>query len=87
MKQFEENDPTGKFRNWLKDKFEPQPENNPFSDILEISSEELDNFENKIKSKKKIEKIVNLKKKKKVVKKVIIKKVKKEKSRLDIFLK
>lgn len=87
MKQFEENDPTGKFRNWLKDKFEPQPENNPFSDILEISPEELDNFENKIKSKKKVEKAVTPKKKKKVVKKVIIKKVKKEKSRLDIFLK
>ena len=64
MKQFEENDPTGKFRNWLKD-----------------------NFENKIKSKKKVEKAVVVKKKKKVVKKAIIKKVKKEKSRLDIFLK
>ena len=86
MKQFEENDPTGKFRNWLKDKFEPQPERNPFSDILEISPEELQNFEtkNKIKPKKVVaEKIKKVKK----PKKVIIKKEKKEKSRLDIFLK
>lgn len=77
MKQFEEFDPSGKFRNWLKDKFEP--ENNPFSDILEISPEDMAVFESKIKGKKKA-----ITKKKKVVKKVS---VKPETTRLDNFMK
>jgi hypothetical protein len=76
MKQFEEFDPSGKFRNWLKDKFEPEA--NPFSDILEISPEDMEAFENKIKSKKKV-----------VTKKKIVKKtVKKlQPNRLDNFMK
>jgi hypothetical protein len=76
MKQFEEFDPSGKFRNWLKDKFEPDA--NPFSDILEISPEDMEAFDKKIKSKKKV-----------VTKKKIIKKaVKKlQPNRLDNFMK
>ena len=76
IKQFEEYDPSGKFRNWLKDKFEP--EQNPFSDILEITPEDMEVFENKMKGKKKV-----VVKKKKVKKKVI----KTTPSRLDNFLK
>lgn len=76
MKQFEEYDPSGKFRNWLKDKFEP--EKNPFSDILEIHPEDMIVFENKIKNKKK-----SIVKKKKVKKKTS----KTVSSRLDNFLK
>lgn len=76
MKQFEEFDPSGKFRNWLKDKFEPDA--NPFADILEISPEDMEAFDKKIKSKKKV-----------VTKKKIIKKaVKKlQPNRLDNFMK
>jgi hypothetical protein len=73
MKQFELVDPTGKFRNWLKDKFEP--EENPFADVLEISEEDMVEFEKKIKPKKK----------KKAVKKA--KTPKPEKTRLDNFMK
>jgi hypothetical protein len=76
MKQFEEFDPSGKFRNWLKDKFEPEA--NPFSDILEISPEDMEAFENKIKSKKKVVT------KKKVVKKTV---KKLQPNRLDNFMK
>jgi hypothetical protein len=70
MKQFEQVDPTGKFRNWLKDKFEP--ENNPFADVLQMNEEEMLEFEKKIKPKKK-----------KAVKKT---KVNKGKNHLDNFL-
>jgi hypothetical protein len=34
MRCFEENDPTGKFRNWLKDSFEE--DRNPFKDIMSL---------------------------------------------------
>ena len=37
MRCFEENDPTGKFRNWLKDSFEE--ETNPFKEILSLDKE------------------------------------------------
>jgi len=75
MKQFELVDPTGKFRNWLKDKFEP--EENPFADVLDISQEDMIEFEKKIKPKKK-------------AKKAVVKKGKSDKSpktRLDTFMK
>ena len=78
MKQFEEFDPSGKFRNWLKDKFEP--ENNPFSDILNLTPEDITQFEIKMKGKKK--ESVSVKKKK--VKKKVVKTVS---SRLDNFIK
>ena len=78
MKQFEEFDPSGKFRNWLKDKFEP--ENNPFSDILNLTPEDITQFEIKMKGKKK--ESVPVKKKK--VKKKVVKTVS---SRLDNFIK
>ncbi len=77
MKQFEEHDPTGKFRNWLKEKFEP--EQNPFSDILQLSPEDVEVFEKKFKIKNK--------KKKKVEKKVKKNTEKIEKTRLDNFMK
>jgi hypothetical protein len=77
MKQFEEFDPSGKFKNWLKDKFEP--ENNPFSDILNLTSDDIKQFEAKMKGKKK-----ETVKKKKVSKKVSSKT---ETSRLDNFIK
>ena len=77
MKQFEEHDPTGKFRNWLKEKFEP--EQNPFSDILQLSPEEVEVFEKRFTNKNK--------KKAKTEKKVKKVSVKKEKSRLDNFMK
>ena len=79
MKQFEEHDPSGKFKNWLKDKFEP--EQNPFSDIMEITPEDMEVFEKKLMGKKKS--VTSVVKKKKV-KKVS---VKKETSRLDNFIK
>lgn len=79
MKQFEEFDPSGKFRNWLKDKFEP--ENNPFSDILNLTTEDINQFETKMKGKKKEPTTV---KKKKKVKKLS---AKPQTSRLDNFLK
>ena len=79
MKQFEEFDPSGKFRNWLKDKFEP--DNNPFSDILNLSQEEIQQFELRLKGKKKKTPITVKKKK---VKKSSIKT---ESSRLDNFIK
>jgi len=71
MKQFEEHDPTGKFKNWLKEKFEP--EQNPFSDIMQLSIEDVNTFEKKMK----------IKSKKTTVKKNVNKK---EKSRLDNFM-
>jgi hypothetical protein len=77
MKQFEEFDPSGKFRNWLKDKFEP--DQNPFSDILEITPEDMQVFETKMKGKKKV-----VVKKKKKVKKTSVKTTS---SRLDNFIK
>ena len=76
MKQFEEHDPTGKFRNWLKEKFEP--EQNPFSDILQLSQEDVEIFEKKFK----------IKNKKKTSKKAEVQKSDKpEKTRLDNFMK
>lgn len=76
MKQFEEHDPTGKFRNWLKEKFEP--EQNPFSDILQLSQEDVEVFEKKFK----------IKNKKKTSKKTeVAKSEKPEKTRLDNFMK
>ena len=75
MKQFEEHDPTGKFRNWLKEKFEP--EQNPFSDILQISNEDMEMFDKKFK----------IKNRKKTEKKIKKKVVKTEKTRLDNFMK
>ena len=76
MKQFEEHDPTGKFRNWLKEKFEP--EQNPFSDILQLSQEDVEVFEKKFK----------IKNKKKTSKKAEVQKSDKpEKTRLDNFMK
>jgi hypothetical protein len=76
MKKFEESDPTGKFRNWLKDKFEP--ENNPFADILQLSSEDMSVFEKKFKSKtKKKTKTTKDKSKSSTI----------EKNRLDNFIK
>jgi len=57
MKQFEEHDPTGKFRNWLKEKFEP--DQNPFSDILQLSSEDVAVFEKKYKIKNKKKRKLN----------------------------
>jgi hypothetical protein len=80
MKQFEENDPTGKFRNWLKEKFEP--EQNPFSDILQLSQEDVEVFEKKFKIKNK------KKTSKKTSKKAEVQKSDKpEKTRLDNFMK
>jgi hypothetical protein len=77
MRQFEEYDPTGKFKNWLKEKFEP--EQNPFSDILELTPEDMANFEKKYK-------IKNRKKITPKPKKIIVKQ-KTEKTRLDNFMK
>ena len=74
MKQFEEHDPTGKFRNWLKEKFEP--EHNPFSDILQLSQEDVELFEKKFK----------IKNKKKTKKVKVEKTPKSEKTRLDNFM-
>jgi hypothetical protein len=80
MKQFEEHDPTGKFRNWLKEKFEP--EQNPFSDILQLSQEDVEVFEKKFKIKNK------KKTSKKTSKKAEVQKSDKpEKTRLDNFMK
>lgn len=78
MKQFEEFDPSGKFRNWLKDKFEP--EQNPFSDILNLTPEDIKQFEEKMKGKKKPVTAVKKKKVKKVSTKT-------DASRLDNFIK
>lgn len=74
MRQFEEFDPSGKFRNWLKDKFEP--ENNPFSDILNLTNEDIAEFEKRMKGKRK----TVVKKKTKISKKT-------DNSRLDNFIK
>jgi hypothetical protein len=81
MKQFEEFDPSGKFRNWLKDKFEP--EQNPFSDILNLSQEEIAQFELRLKGKKKKVETTTKPKKKKVKKTS----AKTTSSRLDNFIK
>jgi hypothetical protein len=51
MRCFEENDPTGKFRNWLKDSFEE--ESNPFREILAVEGQMKDKAKtDKKKSKK-----------------------------------
>ena len=85
LKKFEQEDPTGRFKNWLKDKFEPTQ--NPFNDMLDITEEEKKNFDEKLNPKKKavIVKPVAKKKKKKILKIEPILKIKKE--RLDNYIK
>lgn len=50
MRCFEENDPTGRFRNWLKDSFEEG--SNPFQDIL-VLEEQVKSKDNPVKPKPK----------------------------------
>ena len=53
MRCFEENDPTGRFRNWLKDSFEE--ESNPFREILSVEGQMKDKTKTAKKKGKKTE--------------------------------